>query len=126
MTGRQQKAIAALIRAPTRAEAAKEAGVGVSTLRRWLKEDTEFKNAYREAVSEILEGATRKAQTAAGEAVDVLRDIMKNTGEQAAPRVSAADKVLGYALKLGEQLDLAQRMDEIERAIADMEGGENT
>lgn len=120
MTCRKEKAIAALIRAPTQAAAAKEAGVGISTLRRWLKEDKEFQSAYRETVAEILESTTRRAQTAAGEAVDVLRAIMKNTDEQAGPRVSAADKVLGYSLKLTEQLDILSRLEELEAAI----GGE--
>lgn len=116
MTGRQQKALAALIRAPTRAAAAKEAGVGISTLRRWMREDAEFQAAYRRAVAEILEGTTRKAQTAAGEAIDVLRDIMSNTNEQAGPRVQAADKVLTHAQRLTEQTDILARLESLEEA----------
>lgn len=122
MTSRQEKAILALIRAPTRAAAAKEAGVGVSTLRRWLKEDAEFKTAYREAVAEILEGTTRKAQRAAGEAVDVLRNIATDTSEQAAPRVSAADKILIHAAKLTEQLDVLDRLTALEKTMMEGEG----
>lgn len=122
MTARQQKALSALIRAPTRAAAAKEAGVGVSTLRRWLKEDAEFKTAYREAVAEILEGTTRKAQRAAGEAVEVLRNIATDTSEQAAPRVSAADKILIHAAKLTEQLDVLDRLTALEKTMMEGEG----
>ena len=124
MTSRQQKALIALLNSPTRAAAAKEAGIGISTLRRWLREDAEFQSAYREAVAEILESTTRRAQTAAGEAVDVLRAIMKNTDEQAGPRVSAADKVLGYALRLAEQNDVLTRLAEIEAELDKMEGGQ--
>lgn len=71
--------------------------------------------AYHEAVGEILESTTRKAQTAAGQAVDVLRSIMSDDNEQAGPRVSAADKVLGYALKLTEQNDILSRLDKLEQ-----------
>ena len=61
MTPRQQKAIQALLTSPTKAEAARAAGVGESTLRQYLK-DPEFITAYREAVRELLESATRQAQ----------------------------------------------------------------
>ena len=117
MTPRQQKAIQALLTQPTKAEAAKAAGVGASTLRQYMK-DPEFITAYREAVTEILESTTRKTQIAAGHAVDVLSDIMTNPNEQAGPRVSAADKILSYALKLTEQNDIMTRLDALEAQTA--------
>ena len=78
--------------------------------------------AYRAAVSEILESTTRKAQRAAGEAVDVLKEIMLDTDAQAGSRVSAADKILAHAEKLTESLDTARRIEEIERTISSLEG----
>ena len=122
MTHRQERAIQALLECKTKAQAAKNADVGVSTLRRWMREDAAFMAAYREAVSEILESTTRKAQRAAGEAVDVLKEIMLDTDAQAGSRVSAADKILAHAEKLTESLDTARRIEEIERTISSLEG----
>lgn len=122
MTAKQTQALDALLSGCTRKQAAAAAHVGESTLRRWMASDEDFKTAYRKAVSEILEQTTRKAQTAAGEAVDVLRSIMRDTSEQAAPRVSAADKVLSHAAKLTEQADILARLDVLEEAAR--EGGD--
>lgn len=122
MTQRQERAIRALLECRTKAEAAQTAGVGVSTLRRWMRQDAAFMAAYREAVDEVLESTTRKAQSAVGQAIDILSDIMKNPDEQAGPRVSAADKVLGYSLKLTEQNDVLARMSELERIVEELEG----
>ena len=45
---KQEKAIIALLKEPTITRAAKSAGIGETTLYRWLKED-EFEQAFREA-----------------------------------------------------------------------------
>lgn len=115
MTHRQERALQSLLECPTMAQAAQAAGVGVSSLRRWLKQDTEFIAAYREAVTEILESTTRKAQRAAGEAVDVLKEIMLDTDAQAGSRVSAADKLLNHAARLTETTDVLSRLSELEQ-----------
>lgn len=120
MTGRQQKALAALIRAPTRAEAAAEAGVGVSTLRRWMKEDVEFQTAYREALTELLEDAAAQGKQNISRALDVLAKIMED-GENSQVKVSAARTALEYSLKLSEQVDVLTRIAAIENVI----GGNN-
>lgn len=119
-TQRKERALQALLVSRTKAEAAKAAGIGLSTLREYMK-DEEFITAYREAVAEVLEGTTRKAQTAAGQAVDVLQEIMSNTNEQAGARVQAADKILNHAQRLTESLDTAERMEQLEAAISEME-----
>ena len=90
-------------------------------MREYLK-DSEFVERYQEAVSEILESTTRKAQRAAGEAVDVLKEIMLDTDAQAGSRVSAADKILAHAERLTEQHDVMSKMKEIEAAIIGLEG----
>lgn len=119
MTPRQQRAVQALLTSHTRKEAAQKAGIAESTLRSYFQ-NQEFVTAYRQAVAEILEGTTRKAQTAAGEAVDVLRGIMSDANEQAGPRVQAADKILTHAQRLTEQLDVVERLSALEER---MEGG---
>lgn len=120
---RQQKAIQCLLTSSTRRQAAERAGIAESTLRSYFQSD-EFVSAYRQAASDALQDATRRAQAATGEAVSTLEAIMRNEDESAQARISASRSVLEYAMKMGEQLDLAQRMDEIEKAIA--EGGGST
>ena len=116
MTGKQQKALAALIRAPTRAAAAEEAGVGTSTLRRWLHEDAEFQAAYRAAMSELLEDASTQAKRNLSRALSVLAEIME-TGDSAQVRVSAARSTLAYSLKLTEAADILARIDAVEKRL---------
>ena len=120
MTGKKEKALAALIRAPTRAAAAKEAGVGVSTLRRWMREDAAFRAAYKEALAELLEDASAQAKQNLTRALDVLAEVMES-GENAQVRITAARSALEYALKLSEAVDVQQRLDAVEKMIAEAE-----
>ena len=120
MTGKKEKALAALIRAPTRAAAAKEAGVGVSTLRRWMREDEDFQAAYKAALSELLEDASAQSKKNLKRALDVLSEIMKS-GENSQVRISAARSTLEYALKLTEAVDIVARMDALEKMLSEVE-----
>ena len=120
MTGKKEKALAALIRAPTRAAAAHEAGVGVSTLRRWMREDADFRAAYKEALAELLEDASAQAKQNLTRALDVLAEIMES-GENSQVRISAARSALEYSLKLTEAVDVVARMDALEKMIAEAE-----
>lgn len=120
MTVKQQKALAALISSPTRAEAAKRAGVGVTTLRRWLSEDDAFRAAYRAALAELLEDASKQSKQSLSMALDVLREIMHD-GENAQTRIQAARSTLEYALKLHEAAEVEARMDELEQRISKAE-----
>lgn len=119
MTHRQERALQSLLECPTTAQAARAAGVGVSTLRRWMKQDTAFMAAYRAAVSEILESTTRKAQRATGEAIDVLKKIMLDPDTPPGSRTQAADKILVHAARMTEQLDILERLSALEKTIGD-------
>lgn len=116
MTGRQQKALAALIRAPTMAAAAKDAGVGISTLRRWLREDPAFVTAYRAVLDELLKDASAQSKKNLSTALDVLAQIMEN-GENSQARIAAAKATIEYGLRLNEAVDVVERLEKLERAI---------
>ena len=60
MTPRKEKALQALLVSRTRAEAAKAAGIGESTLREYMK-DPEFLDRYREAFGNLVQDAARQA-----------------------------------------------------------------
>lgn len=98
----------------TRAEAAKAAGIGESTLRGYLK-DPEFQGRYREAFGNLIQDATRQAQQAINPALSTLKEIMEDKDEQSATRIQAARSTLEYALKLTEQMDILEQLRELER-----------
>ena len=116
MTSRQQRAIAALIRAPTREAAAKAAGVGVSTLRRWLTEDSDFREAYKAALTELMQDAAAQSKQGLQQALDIIREIMEN-GKNDAVRLSAARAAIDTALKLDERADIQQQLDELRKVV---------
>ncbi len=120
MTPRQDKALQALLTCPTRAAAAKQAGIGESTLRSYMA-DPEFKAAYRAAFSSMMEEVTRKAQQTIAPALDALADILQDPEENAQARIQAARSVLEYAMKLTERIDITERMDALESMLKEME-----
>ena len=114
MTGRKEKAVAALIRAPTQATAAKEAGVGVSTLRRWLREDEEFQTAYQVALSGLIDDAATQAKRALSPALSTLREIVEDSEQPASARIQASRSLLEYGLRLTEINDILRKLEGID------------
>lgn len=123
MTPKQQKALVALLTQPTKEKAATAAGITSKTLRSYL-DDPEFRAEYRKAFSELVEDATRKVQKTLDPAVAVLREVMENDSENGQVRVSAARSVLEYGLKMTEQTDILNRLQELEAAM--QEGRQHT
>ena len=119
MTPRQQKALAALLTSPSKAAAAKAAGIAPRTLRDYLA-DPEFQAAYRDAFGNMVEDATRQAQQAISPAMSTLREIVEDREEDAQARISAARAILSHGIKLTETTDILNRLQELETA---MEGG---
>lgn len=119
MTSRQLQALEALLSTPTKSAAAERAGISISTLRNYLA-DEEFARAYHDGLREILDDATHAAQKAMTGAVCVLDQICKNPKSSGTVRVAAARSLLEFGLKLTEQLDTAEKLADIERAVKAM------
>ena len=116
MTPRKEKALQALLVSRTRAQAAKAAGIGESTLREYMK-DPEFLDRYREAFGNLVQDATRQAGQAIAPALSCLREIVEDRGEAPQARIQAARYLVEYALRLGEQCDLVARLERLEAAV---------
>lgn len=114
MTPRKEKALQALLVSRTRAEAAATAGIGVSSLREYMK-DPEFMDRYKQAFGDMVRDATRQAQQTLNPALSTLREIMEDRDEQASARITAARSVLEYSLKLCEQTDILEQLRELEK-----------
>jgi hypothetical protein len=121
MTNRQKKALAALISSPTVKAAAKASGVGYSTIRRWLKDDTEFAKAYRDAASDIMDDAIFLARNSITPALMVLRQIIGDKEQNGAVRSQASRTLLEYGAKLTERADVLSRLERLEEAMQENE-----
>jgi transposase-like protein len=75
VSGKQTKAIAALLTADTIESAAETVGVSRSTLYRWLQDPT-FRLAYQQTKRRLVEHAIAKSQRLASQAIAVLREVM--------------------------------------------------
>jgi hypothetical protein len=117
LTPIQERAIVALLANSTIKRAAKSIGVDETTLWRWLQ-DKDFHAAYRTARRESVSQAMARLQQASSEAVNTLREIVKDKGQPAPARVSAAKAILEFSIKAVEIEDLAQRVEELESVMA--------
>src|SRR5215510_7648941 len=113
LSHKQERAIAALLVAPSVTAAAQQIGVNENTLLRWLKDAT-FQAAYREARRSVVQHAITQVQRATGEAVETLRTVMQDPDAPASARVSAAKAILETAIKAVELEDLEARITALE------------
>ncbi len=107
-----EAAITALLASPTMEEAAQQAGIAPATLRRWLAEDG-FQQRYRDARRQVVEHAVSGLQRAAGAAVEALERNL--TCGVPAAEIAAAKAILDQSFKGMEVLDLAERIEQLER-----------
>jgi len=117
----QRRALAALLTAPTLAEAAARADVGERTLRRWLR-DAAFRAELHRAQDEAMAQATRQSLAAMTGALQTLESIMADPTAQPAARVSAAKSILEHAARLYEATALAERLVALEQKVTTERG----
>ncbi len=110
-TRKREQAIAALLTAPSLGEAARLAGIGEATLRRWLREP-DFATAYRAARRQALEPVVGRLQQAATAAVETLERNLAAPAESV--QVRAAQILLEQAFRAVELMDLAERVEALE------------
>src|SRR3712207_4541286 len=98
LRAKQEKAIAALLATATITDAAQRAGVGETTLYRWLQAPA-FAAASRQARREAVQQAIARVQQVSGAAVVVLENTMAARSPPASVKVQAASKLLDLALR---------------------------
>lgn len=116
LTAKQELALQAVISHATLKEAAHVAGIGETTLWRYMKE-----KAFARRLSEARRGAVSHAairlQQGSSDAVSVLQQLMMKDDAPAAARISAARTVLDYSMRAVEQDDLRARLDALDQFI---------
>ena len=95
-------------------EAARVAGMGITTLYRRMK-DADFVAAYREARLAAFGQAGARLQQASNLAVTVILKIMIAPGTPARTQVGAADLVLKHGIEASEE-DIQRCLAELKRA----------
>jgi hypothetical protein len=97
LTSKQEAVIAALLTEPSCAAAAAKAGVGKTTLLRWMQRPA-FRAAYHRARLELAESTKGRLQAATGQAVETLLAVARD-GRRDSDRVRAASALLHHALR---------------------------
>lgn len=97
LLSKQEALIAALLTEPTYAAAAVKAGVGQTTVYRWLQLPS-FRSAYRRARRELIEAAVGRIQAATGQAVEALLTVATK-GRRDSDRVRASIALLDHAMR---------------------------
>jgi hypothetical protein len=116
LTGKQAKAIEALLQEPTLARAALVAGANERTLRRWLTQPA-FRDAMFRARREAFGQAIGLTQRYAPVAVATLVKFMQDGAAPPSAKVSAAGMLLKFGREGVELDDLAARLEAVERVL---------
>ena len=117
LTAVQERAIIALLSHTTIKRAARAVGIDDATLWRWLQ-DKDFHNAYRTARRESVSQAIARLQQVSTEAVNTLREVMRDKTAKGSERVSAAKAIIEYSIKAVEIEDMAERLAQVEAVLS--------
>jgi hypothetical protein len=112
---KMEQAIAALLARPSIEDAARVAGVGEKTIRRWMQEP-QFNARYLQARSASVRQSIARIQQATGAAGGTILRLMTDPNVPAAVRLRAAECVFSLAVKGIELEDIEVRLTELERA----------
>jgi hypothetical protein len=107
----REKAVQALLSCATIKQAAKKAGVGVRTIKLWLHQDQAFRQMLAEARRKALELAVSRMARATTGAVTALTKATRQGN------IKAAAIIIDRAIKGIELVDLAERMEEVEKIL---------
>jgi hypothetical protein len=113
---RHEVFIAALLTHPTISAAAQQAGISEATGLRWLKRP-DVSEAARAARRQVVEAAIAHLQCSASEAVEALRRNLTPETPRAI-QVRAAVAVLQFATQAVELVEVLERVDRLEAALA--------
>lgn len=118
LTTKQKRMIAALLSSRNIGDACEAAGVGRSTLTRWLAEKA-FTEALQEAEALAMGDAARTLIAGQSEALDTLRDLITNGSSDTVKR-QAANDWLTHLFKYRELVDFGRRLAELETEVKEI------
>lgn len=110
--------IAALITQPSVREASKVCGLSETQVYARMKEP-DFAKQYRQARRDILAGCSSALQNRMTEAVEVLAETMADRTIAPQVRINAANSIFQHGIRLTEQIDVIERLEDLERMMED-------
>lgn len=115
---RLSKAAVALALASGRTvkQAAAEAGVGQRTIFRWLRSPS-FNRRVARYRAELVKTAAGQLADTLTKAIGTLRHLLAD--DSPTIRLRAADLLLSHAVKVGDQADVHQRLEELEKKLSE-------
>ena len=113
---KKEEAIAALLSQRSIEEAARFAGIGATTLLRWLKR-SDFRDEYLKARREAVAQAGARLQQATGAAGVTILKLMTDPNVPPGVRLRSAECVFDYAFKGIEVEDIGMRVAELEETV---------
>lgn len=119
---KQARAIGALLVTPNMETAARETGVSVRTLRRWM-DDPAFAAALKRASSQALNMAIHRLNFMADKALSALEQVLDDPQTPAYARSRAAADILGAVVRLRSLQNEETRLAEIEERLHRAETG---
>ena len=109
---KQDKAITALLSAPTVEKAAEVAGVGRSTIHHWLNRE-DFRAELTRRRNEIADAALDAFKCYVFAAVEALAKLLESSDNEKVRRLAAKD-VLDYVLKIRHAQEVEERLRKLE------------
>lgn len=114
LSEKQTKAIVAILQSRTIAEGCRKAKISRETFYTWFKE-LAFRAEFERQRRELIDLSLHELKTSAGEAVEVLRKLLKARNENI--RFKTATAIIESILKSIELEDLNKRIEVLEKAI---------
>ena len=114
LTFRQRSALPIIAASPTIAQAARTSGIGESTLRRWLEEDS-FRDELTRLRQESASLARQELQGLMLRSVSVLAEAMNNS--DVTVQLRAARYALSFAVQIGEAEKLRSDIQALEEVL---------
>ncbi len=116
VSAKQSAVIAALLCSGSVLAAAEKVGCSPRTIHRYLNDES-FKIAYRQAKSQLLDGAINLLRNSSVDAVRGLIEIAKDGNSTSSARVTAWRSVLEFGLRGDEQEQIKERLAELESSV---------
>ena len=115
LTPGQERAIRAMLTARSVAAAARQADVGQSTLRRWLREDDNFQNELCQYREEALSHASLLLQQGCAMAVSIMYELIAADAPVPSGKVTLIRTAIEFAFRSAVYLDILDRVRALEK-----------
>ena len=115
LTPSQERAIKALLDSRSIAAAARQADVGESSLRRWLREDDNFQNKLRRIREQSLSHAALQLQEGVSKAVGILYDLIERDKRIEPGRASLIRAAVDFGFRSSVYSDVIERLKTVEK-----------